>query len=546
MPPRAPNPRAAAVTTPRNKKHYYTRTGPSTDIHNSNELYSIAKQYMDAPIFETLSRDVLRLFNSPHYLNVLHLRPEGQPDQLLRLHLLLKALEPLDQYDLDRQTNIQAGAVIVVDDLDDNYNGFEQVLWVVSKYRGPGRREIGGATRVFGNVVVVKGLTRKWTDDAARQTTVRTRQAIFNVMDLCYARGFIWHECAHWKLLELIIVETANETDKKRTKLRAISIASGLSIASDSITFKRDVPGPYTRDPVLLLSKNLDIPILFVDSFTLGLGNPRNALRAPENSSRGPSYQWAPRASYLFGLSSEFARLLPQNVWEPIVHNCMDDLALEVYRLWADGFEMNHDNVVNQVRTDLRNAQARNWAKRVYNEGEYTNNREQQPHNDVLRKIARLSEGPVDFPLDTFLGHIVDPTRDTSAFKALRANIIWGPVPEVQVNSNSDYPTYLLISRNHPDVCKNLNDTWADFITPYTQSENMYETLPTGIALSWHHLIEHLKQYIIALWNTQEHRGRWTREQLEICYNEIMVKGLWNGSMTQICELTLGHGQARR
>jgi hypothetical protein len=544
IPPRPPNPRAAPITTSRNPKRYYTRTRPSKDIRNSIELYEVAEQYSDAPIYETLSLNTLSVFNSPNYLSVLHLRPEGHPDQLLRLHLLLKALQPLDQYDLDQQINISAGVVVVVDNLDKKCNGFKQVQWVVNKYKEPGHPELNGDVWVFGNLVVVRGLTRHWADDDARRVLMCTRQAISNVMNACFTRGFIWHECTNWKLLELILAAISNETNEKRTKLKAISIASGLSIASNMTTIKEDLAAPNIWETVLRYSKILDIPILFVDSFTLGLGDPHNGLTTSGDSSHGPSQQWGPRASYLLGLSSEFTKLLPQAVWEAIVHRGMDDLAVGVYRLWVEGFNMPQSEVVNQVRTDLRQAQARYWAKHVYSESEYTNNNRKPPRNDVLRRIARLAEAPIDFPLDTFLSHIVDPTRDTSAFKALRADITRWPTPKVQVNSNSDCPTYLLISRNRTNVRKSLNDTWTKFIAPYTRPENRYETLPTGIALSWQHLTQHLKRYITMLWNTQEHRGRWTLEQTEICYNEIMVNGLWNGSMTQICELSLGNGQA--
>jgi hypothetical protein len=526
------------------------RLGPSPWAENIGSLLEYGgKATSWSSKFEEMSDYVLNTLTSTRNAVILHIQPEGFPDHLLRLHILLQTIDRHRLFSIKERRDIALGVVVVVDSLNSSNNGFKQACWVASeRTQHKGKEKCGGAVYLFGrdsNVVVVRGLAMN-NQGSFKSAVSRLGQAIRNVMRGMKARAIVWHECATIALLARTLQEvyTKNERNIRIEHFKAICCTSGFTLNDSSCTINFGFENERARNALLSNLEKSRIPLVFLDSSTLGLP-PNNSHTTTLNMSTS----WNPFASHLPYFSIHWPRLLPIQSWRPVLGQGMDTLATTIFRLRATTIsgEMGEGAVVQQVKRELGpNNHAislvKPWAKKCINTISYTssalmNLKLRLP--TALWQACLLSSCPIDFPLDALVSGIVDPGAkdEEEEMMCLRVDINFSS-PSVRVHAYSKIPTYILvpISSSSSFAANHLNQSWEHLIMQYPDPKKM-ATIPRGISESWENLAVAAMKNLQAVGKTKAY-AQWGEEE-KVLFGYV-VQAIWGRAMTTIAAKSLG------
>lgn len=252
------------------------RVGPSPWTANPERLVEYGEKAMaKSSKFEEMSSYIFEHLTSTRNVVVLHIQPEGHADHLLRLHVLLHSIDKHRLFSIKERRDIPLGAVIVVDSLNDQSNGFKQACWVArERTETKGKEKCDGAAYLFGknfNVVVVRGLA---TDNLEHFSSAVSRlgQATKNTMSGVKAKGIVWHECATINLL----ARTLQARNIRPEYFKAIVCTSGLAFDVDdkSCTVNFGFEDGGARGALLSNLEKTRIPLILLNPSSLGKSSP--------------------------------------------------------------------------------------------------------------------------------------------------------------------------------------------------------------------------------------------------------------------------------
>jgi len=444
---------------------------------------------------------------------------------------MLHAIEPLRTWIIKERIAVRLGAVVVVDSVDETHGGFDQACWVLSEHKKVAVvKRFDGAVYVFGSIAVVRGVGRKANSYGYQSAVGRLLYVVENIMRESRASGLVWHECSDCELLARTLETLGKNKDYQRITFRAISMTSGLAMDEKTIRLKSGMQSSSTRKLLLRTIQRLNIPLLLIDKCTLSLDNPYTKLptHGPELLAR-----WSSRANRQPYISNQWPRLLPRVAWTPIIKFQMDDLCVELYRLRASTDHVYESRVSNNAKKELTPSLAKTWAKRAIDAQEYTRSKchNSKARADALVTIGRHVEAPMDFPLDAFVGTLVDPGRAVAVadVTALRVDVDW-TAPAVRVNSDSLVQTYILLSKTAKGAHAMLLRAWADFITPYTLLP--LASVPLPVATSWRDL-QRLVEIHMGYLCAAAAGKKWTVAERDLA-KQVLFHAV-SGSMARLC-----------
>jgi hypothetical protein len=533
------------------------RLGPSPSARNLGCLLEYGgKAAAKSSKLKELSANILDTLTSTRNVVVLHIQPEGFPDHLLRLHILLQTINKYRIFSIKERKDIPLGVVVVVDSLNSNNSGFKQACWVASeRTQHKGSAKCGGAAYLFGkdfDVAVVKGLAMN--DQGSYKPVVsRLGQAILNIMKSMRAKGFVWHECATIALLARTLQEVSNNNERNihTEYFKGVCCTSGLTIDRKGCTVKFGLKNAKARKQFLGSLEKFRIPLIFLDSSTFGLPPVKT-----QTSALNTDASWNPLSSHLPYLSVHWPRLLPSDSWRPLLGQGMDKLATTVFRLRAAIVPggIGDEAVAKQVKNELGpNDRAvslvKSWAKKSINATSYASSALMNlklHFGTELWQAYLLSNCPVDFPLDSLIGGLVDPGTklEGDEVMALRVDIDFSSLA-VCVNAYSKVPTYILVPTSNATkttpskfVANHLNSSWGHLITSYPSPQSkQIASIPKEIAESWEVLAVAAMKNLQVVGKSKAYEQWGKKEQALFGY---VVQAIWGRDLTTIAANSLG------
>ncbi|KAF2427149.1 hypothetical protein EJ08DRAFT_365263 [Tothia fuscella] len=498
---------------------------PSPGIHNLRDLRNFVDHASKNATFIHFSEDLLITFTASTHVPILHIQPENNPDHLLRLHLLLHAIKPLNQYIAKRRTTVGAKAIVVVDSINNHHQGFSQACWVVSHESKDDSSNLQNErVMAFGNIVVIRG---SCGGNECGRAVLRIIAAIKTTTAELHSKDFVWHECAGARLLSRFLSMLSKEGRSIKDHFKGIAMTSGLSIDEEMCVVKME--DKLARDGVCALIQRYNIPLLLIDENTLELADPYAEPLTWQDMRLG---KWSPHANMLLNLSSRWNSLLPMDAAEPIIRQCMNDLAVEVYRLRAKVERVYEQKVVDSMQKELTKEKALPWIRRANQSESYTKLAcQEQKVEQALIKVGQYVEAPLDFQLDAVVGGLLDRGRPTDNLIALRVDIDWKR-HALRLNSNNHIPLYLLVQKSgHSQALHtDMSNLWVNFISDTFANAPVQAYKNNGFWASWDDLIRVVKMHIKVMLSSQS--KTWSKQEIDIA--ERILVHCRHGSMDHI------------
>ncbi|QDS76663.1 hypothetical protein FKW77_000090 [Venturia effusa] len=519
------------------------RVGPSPWTTNLDRLVEYGeKAKSKSSKFEEMSCYIFDHLTSTRNVVVLHIEPESHADHLLRLHVLLQAIDKHRLFSLKERRDIPLGVVIVVDSLSYRNNGFKQACWVASeRMETNGKEKCGGAAYLFGknlNVVVIKGLAM---DDLGhfKSASSRLGQAIKNTMIGTKAQGIVWHECATISLL----ARTLQEQDIQSDHLKAIVCTSGLSFDHKSCNVNFGFEDEGARTALILNLEKTRIPLIILDPGTIG-----HQPTTVQSSTLNVKDVWHPLTSHLPYFSCHWPSLLPIESWRPLLGQGFDILATAIFQIRAACVSggISEKAVLKQVKTELGPTKTaiklvEPWARKCIDISSYTPGAIRNTKlklGNVLWQTCLRAACPIDFPLDALVGGLVDPGVgvDENAVLALRVDIDFS-APQVRVNAYTKIPTYVIVSTSDSGfVAETLNSGWESLLSHYPDPSKRFASIPKQIAETWEILAVVAMKNLQAIGKGGAYKQWESREQTTFTY---VMQTFWNKDMTMLAAKSL-------
>jgi hypothetical protein len=446
--------------------------------------------------YSKTSNDVLQLFGSTENLHVLHIKPEDNPDQLLRLHMFLQATNTQQSYNAGEI--VSAGALIIADSKTADNEGFNQAFWATKEHTNV--QQVGvfkGNGYLFDNVALVRGVT-----DGSSSTNAisRVQLAIKNHTRQMQTSGIIWHECTVISLLASMVKNVAQwQASFGSAPLRAVAISSGLSMDRTNVRIGSGLPGQATTSPFLALMRSLNIPIVFIDAYMLGI---HSRLDLHTQSSSDKYYS---RAATLPRFTEVFPILLPPAMYDSCIKKNMDDLAVNIYRLTAAHSNTYDNALIDKVKKDFRSSKSNWWAKRIVDRTEFTSEKCKRSVSTHLLNIALNSDAPVNFALTAFPSALLDLGRNTSSLMALRCEINFsGPKLRASTATDKNNPlVYILVSKSTKAVINRLHTDWKSLLQTVVPQGKVAK-IDRTVAGHWLYMVKVLRKQVDALYKAKD------------------------------------------
>lgn len=460
-------------------------TPASPWITKPSELRHFKRQMTRIEGFAEASNQVMDEFKSRDNLPILHIRPESHPDHLLRLHLLLRAVLPektlVNQAGGGPMQIVSAGAVIIVDSATSDNHGFKQACWVVSEHSNLTEQLIfGGAGFLFDNVAVIRGVTDKHSTSNA---VARVENTVKNLIRRTQCNGLIWHECATIFLLNQMIQDMKQwRSTFKSNPLKAVSITGGLTMGiSDGalrIPPRPVLPDKATTEAFFGKMKSMKIPVVLVDDYLLGIRTDLNKATSPTKVA-----QWYSHSTALPLFTSAWPFLIPPAASEPVLKEYMEDLALNIYRLYGRLTDKTTSAVTGEIKGDFSATKAKFWAKNIIHDDEFTKEKNSRPIAEHLIKAFLNADAPVSFDLDAMAGSLLDPARDMDTVTAMRVEMDWS-APQFRARLDDDSTTYILVSKNSQSTVDTMFAHWQK-VMQHVLPPGRVPTIEKDLAGTW-------------------------------------------------------------
>jgi hypothetical protein len=311
-------------------------------------------------------------------------------------------------------------------------------------------------------------------------------------------------------------------------------MTSGLSVDEKRCSIKFGLDGIFSIRNLARQIKSMDILLLFVDKFTLELTNvyvkPKPVVGAR------PGEHWLPQANNLPSLSRLWNRILPFNVSCPINKHCMDDLAVEVYRLRARAVRKAGQDNVDKLKKDFSQENAKTWAHRAIDANSYSASKcEAKSTEQALMTIGHLVEAPMDFSLDAIVGALLDRSRIIYNLMAVRVEVLDWKSPALKLNSQSPFPCYILVPKPNCTLDTTMYDMWVRFINDTYPGQGLL-AVNAALAAAWEELVRVVEGYIDSLLASQERV--WSSSDKHIA--QRIIWHCRNGSMSCMARMAKG------
>lgn len=499
-------------------------SGPSPWIDKLSDLCKFANNAFSKSSFKKTSDKVLKLFEPSDALHVLHIKPEGSPDQLLRLHMFLHA-----------NISQNKGCLIIVDCKTTQNEGFNQAFWVVKQHISTPQMGIfKGSGYIWNDIILLRGPTDGMSTKNAME---RVQTALHKLVKQTRTTGVIWHECSTISLLASMVRDVKHwQTSFGKAPLKAVVISSGLSMDKTHLRISSGLPDADTTKSFLSITSSLKIAVIFVDPFMMSIKRHlvfEDLVKGPEHMST----RYHNRSTLLPGFNELFPCLLPPSTYEDIMKTNMDDLAVQVYRLAAKHNNTFETNVVDLIKKHLRGPRSTWWAKRVVDQSEYSQQRCQRSVETHLLNTAVNVDAPLNFHTTALSSSLLDLGRDRGNMLTLSCEIDFsGPKLRLSHTSKEGPLIYILVAQSTRSVNKRIHDDWASMLHAI-RPQDQHMCIDRAVAGHWLYMIKALHTQIDALYKAKDFSKLKHEEQLMI---QGVYMAMMNGNMSQIATRTLG------
>lgn len=491
---------------------------------NLHGLSKFANNAFKKSSYTKASDKVLSIFSSLDALHVLHIKPEGSPDQLLRLHMFLHAT-----------ISQQRGALIIVDCKTAQNEGFSQAYWAVQRHiAAPQTGIFKGSGYVWSNLVLVRGVT----DGASSSNAMsRVQTSLEKLVKQTGARNVVWHECSSISLLTSLTKDVKHwQFSFGKAPLKSVTISNGLSMDKGTVRIGTGLPDANTTKTFLTSMASLKISVVLVDAYMMGIKAHLQLSDLVKGSER-MSTRYQDRSTFLPGFNELFPCLLPHAAYENIMKANMDDLAVQSYRLAAKHNITFDNNVVELIKKQLRGSRSTWWAKRVVEQAEYSQERCQRSVETHLLNIAVNVDAPLSFRLGSLPATMLDVGRGRDNLLALSCEIDFsGPKLRFSQSSKEGPLIHILVATSTRVVVKRFHDDWSNMLHTIRPHDS-HLCIDRAVAGHWLYMIKALHAQIDALYKAKDF-GKLKHEE------QLMIQGVYmammNGNMSQIATRTLG------
>ena len=473
------------------------------------------------------SDSVLRLFQRTDCLHVIRLKPEAQPDQLLRLHMLLHAI-PVDG--ANTHDSVPSTSILVIADSNNaDTDGYSQAFWTIKQHvrhaeTGVSRVIFDGSGYVFSKrVVLIRGVTQGSGHSNAIKRIQTSLQILAKENSLS---GAIWHECVSISLLN-VLVNNVQHWQKAfgRSPLAAVVVANGLSMDRDDLRACTALPDKATTSSFLGQLGSLGIPVLFVDAFMLGITS------RLDHQASSLTERYYHRSTFLPSFNENFPCLVPSAVYQPLLKSNMDSLAVHIMRLAAKHNGNSGSEVVDVTKQLFHTPRSAWWANRILKEDAFSSQKCGQSAGTHLLNAIVNSDAPLDFKLGSFPCATLDPGCDTSNMMALSCELDCDEIKlRLNLKPRNGNHIYILASRSTRAVINQLRTNWTTTVKSLVPV-NSIPIIETSTSKYWLHLAGRVTEQLTMLLKSEDFKKLEANEQqlIKLIYWQIL-----NGSMGKL------------